>query len=315
MTKTTLHRLGFLFGAAMFVFAVWVIHREMKEHTYEEIVLQIGGIPTQRLVMALGLTFLSYLLLIGYDALAFRYIQNSLPLHKIAATSFIGYAFNYNVGLANLAGSSIRLRLYTAWGVPALDVAKVIGFCAATFWMGFLTLGGIVFSIEPLVIPFAPHVPLATVRPLGPVFLAVIASYVGWLLWRRTPIKLRNWELPLPSPSITLLQVGVASLDWVLAGTVLYVLLPPQTEISYPGMIGVYLLAQIIGMLSHVPGGLGILEAVVIFFLCPPLEAGAVVGSLVVYRVIYYLIPLGNAAVLLGLIETFGNRRRVKRPA
>ena len=113
-----------------------------------------------------------------------RYIQHPLRYSRIALASFLGYAFNNNIGFAGLAGNSLRYRIYTTWGLSAFEIAKVIAFCIMTFWIGFLTVGGLVFVIDPIQIPPNFPFPLATLRPLGVVFLLIVMSYFGWIRWK-----------------------------------------------------------------------------------------------------------------------------------
>ena len=142
-----------LIMVTLFVVALAVLHHTLREYHYHEIVQVLSQMPGHRLFSAALLTFLSYATLTGYDTMAFRYLRNPLPYSRIGFTSFIGYAFSNNVGFANLAAGSVRYRLYSAWGLSALDVAKIILFCSLTFWLGFLTLGAFAFLCDPLPIP------------------------------------------------------------------------------------------------------------------------------------------------------------------
>jgi phosphatidylglycerol lysyltransferase len=212
-----------------------------------------------------------------------------------------------------LAGSSVRYRLYSAWGLSAEDITKVVAFCSLTLWMGFLTLGGIIFLLEPMIVPERLHLPFSSVRFLGSIFLLLVGGYLLWGLLRKRPIRIFEWEVVLPSFRIFLIQIAVASLDWILAGSVLYALITAAANVSFMKFMGIYLLAQTAGLLSQVPGGLGVFETVIIMFLSHNLPAPALLGSLVVYRMIYYLTPLMIAAVMLGAHEILERKEGVKR--
>ena len=128
-------------------------------------------------------------------------------------------------------------------------------------------------------------------------------------------LKIREWEFSLPSTRLFLVQIAIASLDWALAGSVLYALLPAAATLSWHGFLGVFLLAQIAGMASQVPGGLGVFESVILLLLSPVLPASSIFGSLLIYRAVYYLLPLAVAALLLGTHEALLREREIERVA
>ncbi len=313
MKKRLLHSLGPLFGLFLFALALLVIHNELREYHYHDIVNRLLAIPALHILLATGLTILSYLIMTGYDILALQYIRYPLPYRKIALASFIGYAFSNNIGFSMLAGSSVRYRLYSAWGLSAEDITKVVAFCSLTLWMGFLTLGGIIFLLEPMIAPEQLHLPFSSVRFLGLIFLLLVGGYLLWSLLRKRPIRIFEWEVVPPSFRIFLIQIAVASLDWILAGSVLYALMPAAANVSFTKFMGIYLLAQTAGLLSQIPGGLGVFETVIIMLLSQNLPAPALLGSLLIYRMIYYFIPLMIAAAMLGAHEILEKKEGVKR--
>ena len=262
------------------------------------------AIPGRRLALALLLTALNYLVLTGHDALAFRYLRYPLSYGKIAFASFLGYVFSHNIGFALLSSASIRYRLYSTWGLSTGEIATVVAFNGVTFWFGVLFLGGVVFVWEPLTLPPALRLPFFhSLHPLGVIFLILVAGYLLFSAIRTTPLKIRDWEVPLPPVRLAVAQVVLSSLDWALAAGVLYVLLPTTDNLSYPLFLGIYILAQMAGVSSQIPGGLGVFETIIVLLLSPQLPAPAILGSLVVYRGVYYLLPLGIATVLLAIHE------------
>jgi phosphatidylglycerol lysyltransferase len=184
-----------------------------------------------------------------------------------------------------------------------VEIGKLLAFDSLTLWLGFLALGGVVFSLEPVVVPLALHLPLLSMRPVGIAFLAIVAAYLVLTLTVRRPLRVRSVELRLPAPGYVPLQVGVGLLDWLLASATLYVLLPSAAGISFPAFIGAYSLALLAGVVSQVPGGLGVFETVFLLLLTSRLPASVVLGSLLAYRGIYYLLPLGVAVTLLAVQE------------
>jgi phosphatidylglycerol lysyltransferase len=296
----------------LFAAAVWLLHNELRTYHLRDILHALGAIPGEHLWAAAGLTILSYAVMTGYDILAMRYIRYPLPYSKIGLASFIGYAFSNNIGMSMIAGASVRYRLYSAWGLSVLQITQVVAFCTLTLWLGFFILGGAVFLIEPLTIPAAIHLPLASMRAIGVGMLAAVLAYGIVSTAKKTAITIREWEIQLPSVGLLVSQLSLAALDWLLASLVLYILLSPGAAISYAELLAVYLLAQLTGLISQVPGGLGVFETVIILMLSGRLPANQILGALLGYRVLYYWMPLGAAALLLGLQEILRKRKRMR---
>jgi phosphatidylglycerol lysyltransferase len=312
METRTFHRFYPFFGLLLFAVALMVLHHELRIYHLHDILWQLKKIPVFRFLLALVLTSLSYVIMTGYDALALKYIQHPLPYGKIALASFTGYAFSNNIGLSMVAGGSVRYRLYSSWGLSVLEITKVVAFCTLSLWIGFFTLGGIAFVLEPMAIPGALHLPFVSARPLGILFLALICMYLFLILFRKKPFKFLDWEFALPPSGLVFSQLVVALLDWALAGTVLYVLLPHSFNLSWSGFLGVFLLAQLAGLASQLPGGLGVFETVVVLLLSPKIPTSLILGSLLAYRGIYYIFPLLSAVLLLGAQELFQKKETVK---
>ena len=311
MNRKVTDLLGSLLGLTLFLAALWFLHRALSEYHYRDIAAEAHSVPALRLSISLLLMVLNYLVLTGYDVLAFRYVGRTLEYGRIAFVSFIGYAFSNNIGLSMLAGSSVRYRLYTSWGLSVLDVTKMVAFSTLTLWLGLLSVGGIAFVAEPIAVPSLLGLPLVSARPLGLFFLSVTALYLVWCTASRKPLMIRQREIPLPSAGLSLAQIAVSSIDWLLAGSVLFVLLPHADLSSLPHFYGAYFLAQVAGLVSQVPGGLGVFETVFLLLSPPGLTKSQIVGALLLYRGIYYLLPLIIAAVLLGSYELGRSKARV----
>lgn len=296
------------FAVLLFGGALWILHHTLREFHYHDILHRLHALPPWQIAAAICLTALSYLVMTGYDLLAMRYLQNPLAPGKVLLTSFISYAFSNNIGLSLLAAGSIRYRLYSAWGLSTEDVARVITFTVSTFWLGVCTAGGLIFLVAPLPLPPAlHHIPFLSVRPLGLFLLILVSCYLLLVHIRTKPFVLHGWEFFLPRPRVAWMQLGIGAIDWCLAGSVLYLLLPASVHITLPHLLGIFLLAQVVALVSHVPGGLGIFESLILISL-PHVPLDAVAGSLMIYRVIYYLLPLACASLLLGGIEFLQQR-------
>ena len=292
-----------LFGLLLLVLSLWAIAHELHEYNYRDILNSLAAIPKSRLSWAIWLTALGYLVMVGYDILGFNYINRSLSWNKIAFTNFISSAFSNTIGLALLTGSAIRYRFYASWGVSAVAIAQVIAFANFTFWLGMFAVAGLLFLINPLKIPTQLHLPFATVRPLGVIFLLLVAAYLLGSIFIKQPLIIRGHEFRFPDFKISLAQIAISSFDWILAAAVLYALLPSNISLSYLDFLGIYLLAMFAGVVSNVPGGLGVFETIILLILSSKVSAAAVLGSMLAYRGVYYFLPLLVAAGLLGLYE------------
>jgi phosphatidylglycerol lysyltransferase len=294
---------GPVLGLVLFSLALWVLHNELKTYHLQDILQQAKSLPLHRISWAFLLTIFSYLIMTGYDSLALQYINHPLPYIRTAFASFVGYAFSNNIGLSMLAGGSVRYRLYSSWGLSVYEITKVVLFCTATLWLGFLTLAGIIFLLEPVAIPATIHVPFASIRILGFIALLPTEFFLLLKLFHKESLKFREYEIKIPSFRFFGGQMAVALLDWFVAGCILFVLLPELPALTLMRVLGIFLLGQLAGLASQIPGGLGVFESVVVILLSPIMPASQIVGSLLVYRGMYYILPLLMAAILLGAQE------------
>jgi len=264
-----------------------------------------------RLGWAVALTALNYAVLTAYDLLAFVYIRKPIARGRVALASFVAYAVANNVGFSVLSGASVRYRFYTRWGVTAEELSRIVFFYATTFWLGLLFIGGVSLATSRLPVDLQlPARPL--VAAVGWSLALLVVAYLAATGIRRTPIKIARFELSLPSPRLALIQLIVSACDWVLAGVVLYVLLPDGAP-PLLSFLGAFLLAQLLGLASHVPGGVGVFEGLMVLLLKPYLTSGQLLPALVVYRVVYYFLPLSVALVGLVTDEVWQRRSEQAR--
>jgi phosphatidylglycerol lysyltransferase len=284
-------------GLVLFFVALEVLRVELRAVSWHELTADVARTSPWNLGLAVVLTALNYAALTGYDRLAFAYIGKQLPRARIALVSFLAYAISNNVGFAMLSGASVRYRFYTRWGVTPEELSRIVFSYSVTFWLGLLGLGGLSLVASPLLAAREwPAYPL--LAPVGWVLMLVPPAYLLATVVRRQPLRFRSVELPLPSPKIAAGQILLSATEWILGGAVLYVLLPP-TELSFLQFIGTFLLAILIGMASHVPGGVGVFEGLMVLLLKPYLTSGQLLPPLVLYRIVYYLLPLAIALIAL----------------
>lgn len=266
-----------------------------------------GAIPMWKIWLVVLLTPLAYLLLSGYDLIAFRYVGRKLPIRRILFAGFIGYAYSNSISMT--PSMAIRYRLYSQWGVSKSDIAKVIFFHIFSTWIGFFAIGGLVLFMEPAPIAHAEFFGMNHRRWMGAALLLALGAYL-WLSTRRDlELRIKKLVLPFPRPGIVVPQTLLATADWALMGLIPYILLPIRNQVSYLDFISVFLLAQITQILSHVPGGIGVFESVLILLLKSQASSASILAALLVYRVVFMLLPLGAATLLLAFYEFKAGRR------
>jgi phosphatidylglycerol lysyltransferase len=300
-----------LIGLVLFVFALEVLRRELRSVSWNALSTAILAIPPERLALAVGLTAVNYIALTGYDLLAFSYVGNPLSRVRVVATSFLAYAISNNVGFAMLSGASVRYRFYTRWGVTTEELSRIVFSYSVTFWLGLLALGGLSLAVGRVVQDDVfPGGRLLV--PAGWLLMVVPAAYIAATMMRSASIRVWRFELPLPTPRIAAAQLLLSALDWSLAGAVLYVLLPPSA-LPFLSFLGIFLASILVGMVSHVPGGVGVFEGLMVLLLEPYLPASQVLPALVAFRTVYYLLPLSVALVGLVIHEAWERRADVGR--
>lgn len=300
MTSSKKQTLTALAGLLIFLAALAVLRAEIRTLSWHGLIAHVMAMPRGRLWLAALLTAINYAALTGYDFLAFAYIGKRVPKLHIAITAFLAYALSNTIGFAMVTGASIRYRFYSRWGVTAGDLSKIVFSYSVTFWLGLLALGGI---------SLVPTMPLPGVG-----LIAVPLAYLAAAAIRRDPIRIGRFEVPLPSPALAVSQLLVSSVDWLLAASVLFVLLP-EGSLPFITFAGLFLIAILAGMISHVPGGVGVFETLMVVLLSPYLDSSVVLPALVVFRAIYFLAPLVIGVAGLVADEAWLRRHHVVRVA
>lgn len=288
-----------------------LLHQELRHYDYHSVVRCLHSIPASRVVLAIALTALSYALLTGYDILALRQVGRSPGYPRTALASFTAYVLSYNVGVSLVSGTAVRFRLYGAWGYTTGEIARIVAFTGSTFWLGLFAVAGGLFAGGRAALPSAWFIAGGNLRVIGAFLLLVVVSYLVLCALRRRPLVIGGWAFPLPRWRMALAQLLLGSADVTVAGLVLWVLMPSGWP-DFPGFLGLYLLSMTAGVISHVPGGLGVTETVMLYGRPEAITAPEILGALLAFRVVYYLIPLGGALALLATHEGVRQRDRLR---
>lgn len=308
--KKLLSHLGTaLFSLILLIAAFWALSHELKAYRLQDILESLQSLPKPSLFWGIVLTTIGYWIVTAYDLLALHHIRHPLPYPKIAFAAFTSFAIANNLGFVLLTSSAIRYRFYLGWGLSAFEIAQVIAFGNLSFWLGMLSIGGVLFAIEPLSVPDFLQLPVDSIQLLGGIFIALTLGYLLLsVLSHQKEFNLGKWSFFLPSWQLSSFQILVSILDWGLASGVLYLLMPRVETLSFPLFFAIYLLAQLAGILSHVPGGLGVFETVIVLMLSHTIPADRILAALLAYRAIYYFFPFAVAVLMLGIHE-WENRR------
>lgn len=312
--KKYLRFLGHILIAAIFVLAVYLLYNKLKAYSVAQIRESIQEISWLRIAISMLLMVVNYGILVGYDWLALKAIHKQLPLPRVALVSFIGQAVSYNFG-ALLGGTSVRYRFYTAWGFSIVEIVRLVLMLAVTFWVGALGLCGLVFIVAPPHIPdeLMANMPIQDIRLLGWILLAIASGWLALCFTIRKPVHIFGRDLIFPSPAIAIAQAIVAGVDLIAAAACMYALLPGNLGISFIDFLPGYLLAQVAVVLTHIPGGVGVFELVILELTQTP-QPQTVFAAVLLFRLIYYILPLIAAAILLAGYEA-AQRRQMMREA
>src|SRR5271168_989063 len=303
-----------LLGIALFGAVVFWAHHLLGIYHWRDILKHVHAISNTKVLRAAIFTCAGYGSLTLYDALAVRFAGARVPYPRVALISFMSYAIGHNVGLNTLSGGAVRYRAYSAFGFGAKQIATIIAFGTLTFFLGAGVLLGLSLLSNAGMSGSILHVHAWLARLAGVALLAAVAAYLWLVCTRHAPLRFGRFEIPVPRPPVAFAQIGVACADLLFAASVLYVLLPSNSPISFAAFAGVYLIALAAGVISNVPGGIGVFEFILLLLL-PAIPKDRLLGALVAFRAIYYFGPFAVALVLLGAHEIWVHRAPAVRLA
>ena len=295
---------GAIVALAAFSYAAAVLYRNLANISWDQVRHTIVTFPAPRLLLAGLATAASYLALVGYDAIALRLVgADRVPLRVTAITSFISHAVTFTLGFGVLTGGAVRMRLYRAWDVSTDQVLAIVVLCALSFWAGLAAIAGICLTLDPELVAVLIGLDAGLCRVLGAVILAALLLWLIVAATRRTTITLRNWRLPLPGAGTTLAAILVGMADVAAAAAALWVLLPNDVSVTLPGFLVVFSLATVVGVISHVPGGFGVFDAIILLGIAKGAPSPELVSSMLLFRLVYYFVPVSIAAGMLVVYE------------
>ena len=292
--------IGVAISLLIVVLAFAILLKLLQGIELAKVIAALEAKPLREVLTAAGFVVLGYLTLTFYDFFALRTIGHAAVPYRVAAfTSFTSYTIGHNLGATVFTAGAIRLRVYSAWGLGLMDIARMAFVTGLTFWLGNAFVLGCVLSYAPEVASAVDQLPPWANRVIGLSGLMIILGYVLWLVPRPRVIGRSDWRIRLPNWRLTLVQIGIGTLDLSAGTAAMYSLLPAHPVVDPSIVLVTFVTAILLGFLSHVPGSLGVLEATMLLGL-PQFIREDLLASLLMFRFLYFMLPLSVAALLLG---------------
>ena len=302
-------RVGVAASIAIIAFAVTTLVKTLKGIDASVILTALTEIPRGHIALAALCVFGAFCTLTFYDFFALRTLGKKHVPYRIAAlSSFTSYSIGHNIGATVFTGGAIRFRIYSDYGLNAIDVAKICFLSGLTFWLGNTFVLSIGMAWHPEAASAIDQLPAAINRIIALGGVAAICAYLGWLVQgeKRRELGQKGWKVVLPSGPLTLVQILIGVVDLGFCATAMYLLMPATPPIDFLSLAVVFILATLLGFASHAPGSLGVFDAAMLVAL-PEFGREQLVATLLVFRILYFVIPFGIAISIMGTRELWTN--------
>ncbi|MBX6426218.1 MAG: UPF0104 family protein [Variibacter sp.] len=307
--------IGFVLSIAIIAVAAAVLFRMLRDIEVQEVVEALRSTPPRHMLVAGLFVAAGYFTLTFYDLFALRTIGRAdIPYRVAALAGFTSYSIGHNVGASVFTGGAVRYRIYSSWGLSAIDVAKLCFIAGLTFWLGNATVLGLGISYMPQAASAIDHLPPWVNRLAAIATLVVLCGYVVWV-WRKPRIVGRDgWQVTLPPGPLTLLQIAIGIVDLSFCALAMWMLLPEEPHIGFVTLAVIFVSATLLGFASHAPGGLGVFDAAMLVGLWQ-FDREQLIAGMLLFRLLYYIIPFALALVILGVRELWFNLTQKQPPA
>jgi uncharacterized membrane protein YbhN (UPF0104 family) len=301
------NRIGVFLSVAIIATAVVVLVRMLRGIDHNDVYTAVSATNPRHIAAAALFVAGGYFTLTFYDWFALRNIgHKEIPYRIAALAGFTSYSIGHNVGATVFTGGAVRYRIYSFYGLDAVEVAKICFLAGLTFWLGNVTVLGLGVSIHPEAAGAIDQLPPLANRCIGFALLFILACYVGWVWTAPREIGRGEWTVKLPHGPNTLLQIAIGIVDLTCCALAMYMLLPSEPNIGFITVAVVFVSATLLGFASHAPGGLGVFDAAMLVALWQ-FDKEYVLAGLLLFRVLYYLVPFALALTILGIREVWLN--------
>jgi uncharacterized membrane protein YbhN (UPF0104 family) len=301
--KVGWHRIGFVLSVTIIAIAAVVLYRKLHDINIAKVLTAMATVEYRDVAKAALFVAAGYFTLTFYDLFALRTIgRDDVPYRVAALAGFTSYAIGHNVGASVFTGGAVRYRIYSAWGLDAIEVAKICFVAGTTFWLGNIAVLGLGFAWHPEAASAIDQLPEFFNRAFGVWLLLILAAYVAWAWKYPIVVGRENWEVRLPSGPLTLLQIVIGIIDLGFCSLAMYVLVPNQPDLGFVTVAVVFVSATLLGFASHSPGGLGVFDAAMLIALWQ-YDKEELLAGLLIFRLLYYIAPFTLALAILGVRE------------
>jgi glycosyltransferase 2 family protein len=296
-------RLGIALSLTIIVVAAVVLYHILHDIDPDELLDAIEATDWRTLIIAGVFVTAGYLTLTAYDLFALRTIGHpEIPYRVAALAGFTSYAIGHNVGASVFSGGAVRYRIYSNWGLSVVEVTKICFIAGLTFWLGNATVLGLGTLYAPQAARAIDQLPLWCNRVLALVLLAMLGAYVAWVWVKPRVIGRDGWQVTLPGGSLTLLQIAIGIIDLSCCAAAMYMLVPDEPNLGFVVVAVIFVAATLLGFASHAPGGLGVFDAAMMVALWQ-FDKEDLLAGLLLFRLLYYIIPFAISLVILGIRE------------
>ena len=300
--KRAMDALWPVIGLGAVILSGWLLLRELKGLRFADVADDLLKISPLHWLLAIGCSALAYAALAWYDQIALMHLGRKLPWRFVGLVSFTTYALAHNIGASVFSGAIVRYRAYSTRGLSATEVGLLVAFCSITFTLGNLLLGGIVLMIEPDFLHRIIDVPHVGGRGVALLLLALPWLYTLGALFKFKPVRILGFELVYPRPPIAARQLLAGPIELLGAAGIIYLALPANGNPGYLIVLAAFLASFSLALISHAPGGLGVLELTFIKVV-PDAPRADVIAALLVFRLLYLILPLLFSLVVVVLFE------------
>jgi uncharacterized membrane protein YbhN (UPF0104 family) len=297
------HRIGFVVSITIIAIALVVLYRILHEINLRDVIVAVRAIDYSDIALAGLFVAASYFTLTFYDLFALNTIgRGDVPYRVAAIASFTSYSIGHNLGASVLTGSAVRYRIYSAWGLDVIDVAKICFVAGLTFWLGNATVLGLGVAFVPNAASEVDQLPAWINRILAILILLTLVVYVSWVWRSPREIGRSNWKVTLPGGPLTLVQIAIGIVDLACCAAAMYVLMPDEPHIGFITLGVVFVSATLLGFASYAPGGIGVFDAAMLIALWQ-FDKENLLAGLLLFRLVYYVVPFALSLLILGLRE------------
>src|ERR1700755_3593750 len=300
--KQVLHKVGVVISVTVIGIACYVLYHMLRGINVDEVIQAIRDTEPHQIALAALFVAAGYFTLTFYDLFATRAIGHNVPYKINALAALTSYSIGHNVGASVFTGGAVRYRIYSAYGLNAIDVAKICFLAGLTFWLGNAGVLGLGISYHPEAAASIDQLPPWLNRTVAMMIIVALIGYVVWVWTQPRVVGRGPWTVVLPGGPLTLLQIAIGIVDLGFCALAMYVLVPDEPNLGFVVVAVIFVSATLLGFASHSPGGLGVFDAAMLVGLWQ-MDREELLGGMLLFRVLYYLSPFVISVILLTFRE------------